>query len=83
MNILNHWYDEVLARTKDDPWHKECLAEVARWESRFLEIRESLSPADREALDYYIAACEQLRSSFIYPAYEAGCWHGKTSEIRD
>ena len=39
--------------------------------------------ADREALDYYIAACEQLRSSFIYPAYEAGRWHGKTSGFRE
>ena len=83
MSELYPWYDEVLARVKDDPWHRECLAETARWEPQFLKIRDSLSPEDQEALDFYIAACEQLRSSFIYPAYEVGRGHGIASKCRD
>lgn len=83
MSAIHPWYDEVLARVKDDPWHRECLAEVERLEPMFLQIRDSLSPSDQESLDSYIAACEQLRSNFIYPAYEVGRRHGIFSKFRE
>lgn len=66
------WLDAVYARAVQDPWHRECQAEVERLEPVFLRIRARLTVQEREELDQYIAACEELAHSLVYPAYEQG-----------
>ena len=72
---MEPWIKEMQALAKADPWYQECLAEVERREPEFQRIREKLTDEEQEALDLYIAACEELQYSCIYPAYELGKRH--------
>lgn len=83
MSVIHPWYDEVLARAKEDRWHQKCLDEVERLSPMFEKLRKSLSSPEQEVLDFYISACEQLESSFVYPAYQVGRCHGICSKIRE
>ena len=72
----NRWEDKVIAQTKIDPTYKECLAEVEALTPAFMRIRDALSEEEQDALDLYIAACEELQYCFVRPAYEVGLGEG-------
>ena len=63
---------EVLFRSKEDPWCKECLQQVQKYEEAFLAIRGKLSEAEQEQLDLYIGACEAWCDSHIFVAFQLG-----------
>lgn len=62
----NDWIDLMYAKAGVDPAHQQCLAELEEWEPRFLSLRQRLSEEDRETLDMYISACEELQHHLIY-----------------
>ena len=64
--------EEVLFRSKEDPWCRECLQRVQKHEEAFLAIRGKLSEAEQEQLDLYIGACETWCESHIFVAYQLG-----------
>ena len=66
------WINQVLALAKTDENYQECVRRVAQLEPDYLRIWEKLSPSEQEALDLYIAACEELNFSLIYPAHRLG-----------
>lgn len=66
---------ELPALAAADSHCRECLAEVERRTPEFPRIRDRLTEEDQEALDLYIAACEEHQYSFVYPAYELGKRH--------
>ena len=63
---------EVLLRSKEDPWCRECLQRIQKYEETFLAIRDKLSEAEQEQLDLYIGACEAWCESHIFVAFELG-----------
>lgn len=64
--------EEVLRRSKDDPWCRECLADIQKHEEAFLAIRDRLTEAEQEQLDLYIGACEAWCESHMFVAFELG-----------
>lgn len=63
---------EVLHRSKNDPWCQECLECVQKYEQAFLIIRNTLTEKEQEQLDLYIGACEAWCESHIFVAFELG-----------
>ena len=63
---------EVMRRSKDDPWCRECLADIQKYEETFLAIRGKLSETELEQLDLYIGACEAWCESHMFVAFELG-----------
>ena len=64
--------EEVLHRSKDDPWCRECLADIQKQESAFLTIGGRLTEEEQEQLDLYIGACEAWCESHMFVAFELG-----------
>ena len=64
--------EEVLLRSKEDPWCRECLQRIQKYEEAFLAIRDKLSESEQEQLDLYIGACEAWCESHIFVAYQLG-----------
>ena len=60
---MENWEDRLDIIARHDPWHQECLGEVEKFTADFERIRNALSETDRELLDLYIAACEELEHS--------------------
>ena len=69
--------DEVLRRAKEDPWCRECLAEIAAYEEAFHAIRSGLTRQEQEQLDLYIGACEAWCQAHIFAAYSLGLEEGR------
>ena len=64
--------EEVLVRSKEDPWCRECRQQVQKYEESFLAIRGKLSEEEQEQLDLYIGACEAWCDSHIFVAFSLG-----------
>jgi len=64
--------EEVLCRSKDDPWCRECLEQIEKYTESFLAIRSKLTEEEREQLDLYIGACEAWCDAHIFVAYQLG-----------
>ena len=64
--------EEVLLRSKEDPWCRECLEQVQKHEAAFLAIHSRLTEAEQEEVDLYIGACEAWCDSHIFVAYQLG-----------
>lgn len=64
--------EEVLRRSKNDPWCRECLAGVQKYEEAFRAIRSKLTEEEQEALDLYIGACEAWCESHMFVAFQLG-----------
>ena len=64
--------EEVLRRSKEDPWCRECLRQVQKHEEAFLAIRDKLTEEEQEQLDLYIGACEAFCDSHIFVAFALG-----------
>ena len=63
---------EVLRRAKTDPWCRECIADIQKYEEAFLAIRNKLTEEEQEQLDLYIGACEAWCESHMFVAYHLG-----------
>ena len=61
----------------------QIMDQVARHEPECLRILERLSPEDREALELYIAACEDAQYHRVYPAYRLGYRKGRQCRLID
>ena len=64
--------EEVLRRSREDPWCRECLQQVQEYEDTFRAIRDRLSEQEQEQLDLYIGACEAWCESHMFVAFELG-----------
>ena len=80
MDLRNGWTDELIAAARMDEWCRECEREGRRREPEFLAIREKLPEEEQEALDMYIAACEEQNHALIYPAYRLGWRDGRNGK---
>ena len=67
-----NWKDLLVLRAAADEWYQQCLEDVKARESGFLAIREKLPPSQQQALDGYIAACEELEHALALLAYRLG-----------
>ena len=65
-------FEEVMRRSKDDPWCRECLQQIQKHEAAFLAIRGRLTEEEQEQLDLYIGACEAWCESHMFLAFALG-----------
>ena len=66
------WLKNLMERAAADTWYQECLSDLHAKEPAFLAIRNALPEAQREVLDAYIAACEELDFSVLQIACSSG-----------
>ena len=66
------WTQELDAMAAADECYQNCLKEVQELEELFLRLREMLSTPQRELLDRYISACEELDHAKVHLAYRMG-----------
>ena len=64
--------EEVLHRSKEDPWCRECLEQIQQYGDAFHAIRSKLTAEEQEQLDLYIGACEAWCESHMFVAYHLG-----------
>lgn len=76
------WQKELDALCRVEPWYRQCLRDTAAAEPGFETLRESLTAAQRETLDRYIAACEEQDHARLLLAYELGRTHGRRQMLR-
>ena len=69
---LEEFIDELNRRSLTDPWCRECAADVSSRFSAYEDAEKELSPDQKEAIECYIAACEELEFSLVYVAYQMG-----------
>ena len=63
-------WDEVMKRAKCDPWYQECLERIRQRESAYFAVCEILSTEQKEAVEEYIAACEEIGDCMAVLAYQ-------------
>ena len=66
------WTDLLVLRAAADEWYQKCLKDVKAREPDFLAIRGKLPLSQQQALDGYIAACEELEHALALLSYRLG-----------
>ena len=66
------WTKELIERAKTDILYQQMLAEVKTREIEFLNICQALSREQKQIIDDYIAACEELDHILAGIAYTLG-----------
>ena len=66
------WTQELAAMAAADECYQNCLKEVQELEEMFLRLRDMLTTPQRELLDRYISACEELDHTAVRLAYQLG-----------
>ena len=66
------WMNQVTELSKRDPEYQNLLRRLMGLEEDFILLRNSLPPEQREQLDRYISACEELDHRLMQLAYRLG-----------
>ena len=67
--------DELARRCLENPWCRKWSREVDNHTPAYAQALETLTPQQREAVEDYIAACEELEYARIFVAYTIGREH--------
>lgn len=59
-----------------DPDYQRALQKLKKVEPEYLALSETLTPEQRDVLERYIAACEEVDDALIFLAYEDGRQNG-------
>ena len=59
------WMEELLEWAKEDPEYQTCLETVRKLEPGFRSLRESLGENQRNILDAYLSACEEMDHALL------------------
>lgn len=65
-------YERLMELAKLDRHYQNCLAEVQRLEPSFLALRDSLPEEQRQVLEHYLSACEELDHALAVLARQNG-----------
>ena len=77
----DRWMEELDQICRKDAWYQLWLARVEELEMSYEQVRGILDKTQKESLDRYIMACEELDHARIALAYQLGRVHGK-QELR-
>ena len=69
--------NEVYDRAKVYPVFQEALKTLQEVEAEFVALRESLPTEQRELLERYLTACENMDCLLAQVGYQLGYEHGK------
>lgn len=64
--------DALEQMCREDDWYQQWLNKAKALEPAYERIREKLAEADREILDQYIMACEEMDNTRQLLAFELG-----------
>ena len=59
-----------------DPDYQQALRKLEKVEPDYLALLETLTPEQRDVLERYIAACEEVDDALLFLAYEDGRKNG-------
>ena len=59
-----------------DPDYQQALQKLEEVEPEYLALLETLTPEQRDVLERYIAACEEVDDALLFLAYEDGRKNG-------
>lgn len=76
-----NWEEELNQMCREDDRYQLGLASVEGWEAAYEQTRALLGEEQREILDQYVIACEELDHARQILAYQLGRIHGK-EELR-
>ena len=77
----DRWVEELDQMCRGDNWYQLWLARVEELEPAYEQVRVLLEETQREALDQYVMACEELDHARVVLSYQLGRSHGK-QELR-
>jgi hypothetical protein len=66
------WMELVSQFAKSDAWYQACFARMKEKEEKYLEIMDLLTPQQRQAVEDYIAASEEMEHALLPIAYRLG-----------
>ena len=66
--VIMEWMKELLEFVQEDPEYQEKLEAVKQAEPAFLALREMLTEGQRQVLDEYLSACEELDHELLSSA---------------
>lgn len=69
------WLEALNRMEQNDPWRQECLARVKDLTADYEEACAVLTVQQRQVVEDYIAACEELEHASIFLAYSLGKKH--------
>lgn len=69
------WTEEVTQLCLRHEWYQRCLEKAKKLEPVYEQIRENLTEEQREFLDQYIMACEEMDHIRQMLAYQLGKRH--------
>ena len=66
------WEEKLFEKARTDSWYQTCLAELKERAVEYEKILEMLPPEQQDAVEGYIAACEELDHALVILAYTLG-----------
>lgn len=70
------WLEQLRHMEREDPWRRECLGRVQALTAGYEAACAGLTPSQRQAIEDYIAACEEVEHASVFLAYTLGKSHG-------
>ena len=74
---LEAFINELNRRSLENSWCLERAGDVADTVEAYTQAVKDLTPEQQEAVERYIASCEELEFSLVYIAYALGREHEK------
>ena len=69
---LEQFTDRLNRRCTENPWCRECAREVENRTESYENAVRHLTPEQQDAVERYIAACEEMEYSRVFVAYQLG-----------
>ena len=74
------WLEALNQMEKIDPWRQLCLERVLELQPEYDAACAGLTQAQRQTVENYIAACEELEHASVFLAYALGREQGRPAE---
>lgn len=67
-----NWMDALERMCGEDTWYQHWLTKAKELEPAYEQLREKLAEEDRQLLDRYLMACEEMDNTRQRLAYKLG-----------
>ena len=68
----NELWNQLMAKAGQDAEYQQALQRLKEVEAAYLALLETLSCSQRETLERYITACEEMDEALVFVAYQFG-----------
>ena len=68
----NELWERLMLEAEQNTEYQQALQELKNVEEDYTALLESLSAQQREVLERYISACEEMDEALVFAAYQIG-----------